>query len=193
MLDEHPDVQALRRRARELSERPPLAPLQFFRPWLGLDESLSSRKIRDELERIALAGQVASVSSLWWEQRLDSNGDVVSVPGGSPSGKHGDLDLGKRIQGSRWTDLELVHFAISRLFIYPSQAILTADRARNPDGIRELCARCVAPALNSRPGHGRALTLIVRRRRTAPRAFAYGVRALLLPPGPREGFLEVHI
>lgn len=165
-----------------------------LRTAIGVDENLFHAALAPFLRRcLRDIPEVFEIGMLWNERRGAATGEKLLVRGGSPTGLSNGTDWGRRPEGDTWPDADVVQHVLMWLIWYRRVIVLSADRRRNPDGVRTLLNRQVGDVLNRDTSHGLSLTLLLKQPNTTVGDFGRGVEDYLRREPFTAGFREHRI
>jgi hypothetical protein len=140
-------------------------------PFLGIDECLNRKEIRELVQVVEARGLVEMAMPLWYETRQKDDVITGTFLGGvdrdSRLREPNALiaDIGTPVRHRSWTDYQVVLALVANFNPYDKLIVLSENIKMDVAGLRSLLNDVVGPALRDR-ADGLSLTGLFKRRRT---------------------------
>jgi hypothetical protein len=137
---------------------------------LAIDEGLNNEEHIGGLgRRLINAGIANIVVPLWYQQRIDRQGQRFVVSGSSLSPSSLWPDIGRPVRGTSWPDERVVSMLVAHFSSCDRLCLLTQNTKRDRAGLWATLTREVAPAIEAiKPKHLGLLVLVQSPTMTLP-------------------------
>lgn len=163
-------------------------------PHICRDECANNQIVEATIKDLTTQGLAAGSSDLWNQVRVRTDGSLVCVMGGLPSGfSFPGLDFGKPRKHASWDDELVVYLVLAHFARYTRLVLLTEDTGTDHFGLRQLLKKYVKPYLSKNHLDRFSLTALFKKWRTHYPDYCRGVAGIFEEGVFKYGYSEVEL